>query len=736
MATATILFRVKPTGAPYGSVQTGSATLAAEDEVQLRAASYSGWQAARWEIVDYPADYPAPSGWSTAADGTYYYAANSISGLTPPPFTMPTTAQIAAGQWGKWLCRVIVTTATGTLTSDPRVGMKIVSPALNLNGIAFTEEDEFNTQRAYPGELQEDLNIIDAAALVSGGFVSSLAATRPIKVDASTGAVTASWEPNATVNNQGYGFSSCTGVANASGAVAITAGGGALTLSGSTNVTVSNLAGVGTRYVTADASGKLGATASAGASSTAKYLENDTTATNANGVPIQALASTLYFISTAAQPLGAKWTDASTDSVLDVLDLRRLSNSTAAAGIGVGVTLTSQDDAGDEVPVGQIFAAMTDATSTTHASAVTILAATAGGLGNGLMVDGDGNCTAGGYFSAGTGGFLGTALDRATAGALTFGATTATSVVVAPALTCSNGATIRKSGIATTTTTGITAQNATAATSGATVQKGPVVDSTGSAWDSDDSTSRTVKTGWYTEPRTGTTVGYRARLALDAGAGTWSDSELWYDSSDPALFGTGLVGPTFIATSNGFRLSNGTSRGGLNLSGNNVRIVASTDGVILYAGSTNRVLVESTGQQTHYLDATSYHEIQWASGRYQRTYNAEVTTTTGTALNVTAAQISPGDGSVVDIDIRAQAYEAATKDQRRWRVMGGGQVESGVASVDDATAVDDTTSDGVNTVAWNATAIASNATIIPQVQGEDLKTITWNVTVTYTVYVP
>lgn len=204
MATAIIQFRVNG-----GAVQTGTATVAADDEIAFLASSYAGWQAARWELQEYPADYPAPAGWSTdGSSGAYYYDASPIAGLTPPNITMPSAAEISAGQWGKWIARVIVTTASGTITSDPRVMLKIPSPQLGLNGIAFTEEAESNTQRAWPGDMQEDLVLIDDAALVSGGFVSALAASAPIAVSGSTGSVTISWSPSANVALGGYKITS------------------------------------------------------------------------------------------------------------------------------------------------------------------------------------------------------------------------------------------------------------------------------------------------------------------------------------------------------------------------------------------------------------------------------------------------------------------------------------------------------------------------------------------------
>lgn len=450
MATAILQFRVKPSGGSYGSIQTGSATLAAEDEVQLLAASYSGWKSARWEIQEYPVDYPCPAGWSTdASSGAYYYASSPITGLAPPPFTMPEEADIVAGQWGKWLCRVIVSTSAGTITSDPRVGLKIVSPSLGLNGIAFTEEDEFNAPRAYPGELQEDLTTIDGAALASGGFVSAAAATRPIKVSGSTGAVTWSWEPNATVNNQGFGFSACPSIANAAGALALSAGaggasltgsttasvtasggalslsgsttaslsagGGALTLGGSTATKVTNLAGVGTRFVTAAADGTLGTSSSAGASATAAYLEMAATALNTNGVPAWALTNPLLFASDSNFPiLILDVEDSTTTGAVSVLQINRDTSGTPANDIAGSVEFTTQNADSDPITAGLISVGLSNVTPLSEAGFFSVKLWSGGGLVERLALTSAGMLTVASATISG----LGSGVVRASSGVL------------------------------------------------------------------------------------------------------------------------------------------------------------------------------------------------------------------------------------------------------------------------------------------------------------------------------
>jgi hypothetical protein len=733
MATVIIQFRVNG-----GAVQTGTAGVAAEDEIDLRLASYSGLQSIRYEIQEYPADFAEPSGWSTdASSGAYYYNAGPIAGLTPPTITMPTALEVAAGQWGKWVFRAIGTTATGTLTSDPRCGVRIESPNLGLRGIAFTEEDEFNAQRAWTGDLQEDLVEIDAAALVSGGYVSSLAATRPIKVSAATGAVTASWEPNADVNNQGYGFTSCTGIANAAGAVAITAGSGAATMTGSTTASVTasgggialtgsttaaltatagaltctagtsmslscasgtlslasdslvaisptatityddsstdspldlltltrttdgtaangigasiavklettdgtattsarttvdlldataasatgqylvrlivdgdltdvlamrgatmrihGLAGGGSQFLTVDNNGDVSATSSAGAPTDAPFLTNGAVGGLSAEVNIQALASTLTFASSAALPVQLTYTNASTNTMLDVLDVRRPSTTVGATGAGAGIVLYTDDEAGTDVQIGRLSAALTDASVGAHASSISLWAADGGSLVEACRVLGTG------YVTASTG------FDILSAGALEIGKNIATSVHITPNTTIDG---TLAAGVTTLAVDDATTNNVSTVLTLRHTTSGTPASGIGArlVFESEDAAGNTEVAAYITATLADATNGSEdTRIGFWTRAGGAAATERFYHThSDPAIGSLALVADTFVAANgNYFRLYNGASRGGMNLSGNDIRIVASTDGIILFAGATNRIKVESTGVQTHSVD--------------------------------------------------------------------------------------------------------------------------------------
>lgn len=98
-----------------------------------------------------------------------------------------------------------------------------------------------------------------------------------------------------------------------------------------TAATVAALSGVGTRAVTADASGVLGTTGLA--SATANYLEDTATAVTTNGRPIQNLAAQLSFLRAAEAPVKLTHQTAAAGSVVEGLRVRQF---IAASGVGTG----------------------------------------------------------------------------------------------------------------------------------------------------------------------------------------------------------------------------------------------------------------------------------------------------------------------------------------------------------------------------------------------------------------
>jgi hypothetical protein len=389
MANAQLQYRVKPSGGAFGALLEESTTVASGDTIRLSAASYAGWgSAARWEITAFPPDWPCPTGWSTdASSGAYYYLAGSGgSGVAPPDIEIPDEGDY----WGKWLFRL---TVNGTIVSA-KIGVKTKSPLLELDDEAFGEGRQWGGSRSYVGDQQTNARKLDAAALVVGGFVSAITATRPIKASAATGPVTVSWEPNATVANAGYGFSGCPSIANAAGALSLDA---ATTVAiGETDATLVKIgrtgqtvrlpafAGGGTQGLVVDNNGNVGVGA-AGASSTAAYLENASTALNANGVPIQDLATGLLF-SCQDAPVALRRTAVTDNAVYETLPIEVYPESgVGATGSGPRIHARCLDDAGDLVDVATIDFPLTSAASVAlggagHASKLIFKAATAGTL--------------------------------------------------------------------------------------------------------------------------------------------------------------------------------------------------------------------------------------------------------------------------------------------------------------------------------------------------------------------
>lgn len=180
MATANLRYRKNG-----GSLLSAASTAVAEDVISLTATSFAGWTSGRFEIRTYPDGFACPAGWSTdAATGAYYYLSSSMTGTTPPDFTLPNAAAITAGQWGKFEFRLIV---NGTIVSTA-TGVEIVGPN-GTHDLAFGEGSEFGgATRSWVGPHQDNLRLFDTA--LAGGA----SASAPYVIDASV-AVNASDVP-------------------------------------------------------------------------------------------------------------------------------------------------------------------------------------------------------------------------------------------------------------------------------------------------------------------------------------------------------------------------------------------------------------------------------------------------------------------------------------------------------------------------------------------------------------
>lgn len=113
-----VTLQIRRNGGPAAS---GDITGASGDSIQLTAASKVGWIAAsaRWELADYPEGFACPAGWSTAADGSYYYATANDD---PPAFT------IGASEWGKWVTNLTANDGSGLPITDMATGLSVPSP--------------------------------------------------------------------------------------------------------------------------------------------------------------------------------------------------------------------------------------------------------------------------------------------------------------------------------------------------------------------------------------------------------------------------------------------------------------------------------------------------------------------------------------------------------------------------------------------------------------------------------
>lgn len=119
----------------------------------------------RFEIFSYPPGFACPAGWSTATDGTYYYAGSSAA----PAFTLPASH----ADFGKFLIRLLINNGDAGVSGLPSTQFVDETTALELvadSGLrdtAFLEGTQFDAQNAIAA-LKENLRLINAA--LGGGF--------------------------------------------------------------------------------------------------------------------------------------------------------------------------------------------------------------------------------------------------------------------------------------------------------------------------------------------------------------------------------------------------------------------------------------------------------------------------------------------------------------------------------------------------------------------------------------
>lgn len=179
------------TGSGYGSPVQGGQVVPAGTVVKLSASSYAGWgaPAGDYEIPagSYPEGWACPSGWTAYPDGSYHYLASAITGYAPPPFTLPDTAGVAAGLFGKWGLQLTVNGGGSPGLVDASCAIEIVGQT-GIHDLGNREGAQFGgPARRWAGPVQRNWRLMDAALAGGVGGGVSLGAGTPAKVKAAAG---------------------------------------------------------------------------------------------------------------------------------------------------------------------------------------------------------------------------------------------------------------------------------------------------------------------------------------------------------------------------------------------------------------------------------------------------------------------------------------------------------------------------------------------------------------------
>lgn len=160
MTTATPKASINSGAWQYGAITESAPAvdLAVGDTVDLSRDATDGVNAERYEIYGWPPSFALPAGW-TSTEGVYRY-----SGATPPQFTLT--------HWGDYLIRLVLTTATGDVTSEA-LALRIVSDD-GLEDVAPHEAEQFGN---WVLAIQNDLRTLESALAFtapSGGTASRI----------------------------------------------------------------------------------------------------------------------------------------------------------------------------------------------------------------------------------------------------------------------------------------------------------------------------------------------------------------------------------------------------------------------------------------------------------------------------------------------------------------------------------------------------------------------------------
>jgi len=444
--------------------------------------------------------------------------------------------------------------------------------------------------------------INEAVRSVAGSVVSSIGVTAPIATTGGT-SPNLSWSPAANVAMGGYGFTGCTGVANASGGVTISAGSGTATIDASSSVTIGAtsattvligrsgqtirlpaFAGGGSQTLTVDGSGNVGASAGGGSSYTAgagltespsgtfNVAAGDSTITvNANDIVVASGGLTNTHINASAAIDGTKVSpNFGSQNIVTTGEITAGSGGfigakfdvSSATTMSIGATNATRIDFGKSgstvrlVPLASAGVVHVDASGDTSSS---------------LIVNADVSASA-----AIDGSKISPSFTSAATVAVADSATGAGTVVLALEHTTSGTATTNFDGQIT-----VSLENASGTKKLATNMV--------HRWSTATAGNETAQIAWR---------------AMGVGGAATSDKWLWY--YDGNFFGDYITFSNVFAsaTSTGFRFNDSGNRGGLDQDGsNNLRLksynskqfVVQTGADASGVGGVTRQTVESTG---------------------------------------------------------------------------------------------------------------------------------------------
>ena len=379
-----------------------------------------------------------------------------------------------------------------------------------------------------------------------------------------------------------------------------------LTLGGDGRLTVANLtlSGLATGYLYAS-SGVVSIGATQPAPSDAAFLTVGPVTGLSAEVDVNAINTTVVFGSTSVEPTATQRTDASTNTVINVCSMRRSSAGTASAGIGGQIAFEAQNTTGGFPVAGYMSWRLTTATAGSEASELGFWTRTGGGaLAKNAYLSGTGDWTVVGSITGASIKSDG-AFDRATAGTMPIGTSTATAITVGKAgvvVTIPGGAafadvvTINKDGISSTPTRALEIGNDTISGT----QLSPFL-----GFHAYHSGGTRLNAGMQLEVQSSS----RAKLVLYYGTGATvpTSTGTYFDNSD-SNFGSCVVADAMVirtTSTTGYRFDSSNNRGGVDLNGNSwIRIKSyNTKGVSVETGADSggtggveRLIIDGSGK--------------------------------------------------------------------------------------------------------------------------------------------